>query len=317
MFLKKIKLNSKSLIGFLYLIPLLVMIILFNIVPLIQSIDASFTIRPYSNNFLITQRSLNNYKEVLNDSYFWEAIKNSTAILFIATFISFIIAFVLAYVIESLILKSSKNIFLNLIYSQFFLSSFAIGFSFLVLFGEKNIFFRILNLNDLNFRFGKINIIWYYILFQIWRSLPFNTILFAATINKANRKYYKLIKLDNLSFFNKVKDIYFVELKNTIFVIMLTNFVFAFLLYPGAILDTNFDLKLYHGHTVASYILERLGIPRAVQINQGQIYSSSILVLIYIFFLAIVWNLLRPKFIKKLYLIFKKVFGVFYAKKNI
>lgn len=96
------------------------MIILFNIVPLIQSIDASFTIRPYSNNFLITQRSLNNYKEVLNDSYFWEAIKNSTAILFIATFISFIIAFVLAYVIESLILKSSKNIFLTLIYSQFF-----------------------------------------------------------------------------------------------------------------------------------------------------------------------------------------------------
>ncbi|MCU4117202.1 sugar ABC transporter permease [Mycoplasma zalophi] len=295
--------NPENWVGWFYLIPLFVLIILFTILPIIQSMQGAFETHPYRNKLTITKIGLDNFKWVWKDNNFWVAIKNSTIILFVATFISFIISFFVAFLIESFILKVARSAFLTVFYSQFFLSSFAVGIAFVLLFGEKNVFFKLFAQNKFSFTSGKTHIVWYFVLFQVWRSLPFNIILFAAAINKANLKYKKLMQTDNLKTWSKIKYVYFQELKVTIFSITITNFIFAFLLYPNAILESTFNYEKHQAFTVSSYILRFLGIGdgEGFYYNISRAYASSMLIFAYAILLMLFVYLFRIKNLKRVY----------------
>ncbi|QJG67059.1 carbohydrate ABC transporter permease [Mycoplasma phocoenae] len=305
---KQILIEKKDWIGYVYLLPLLFLIICFIFVPILNSFNSSLVIYPNKHNLTITSKGFDNYLDVLSDKQFYHAVKNSTLVLILGTALSFFIAFVISLSLESLISKMTSNLLLTLIYSQFYISSFAVGTAFIYLFGEKNIFFKAFG-SDFSFYFGKSNIFWYYVIFQIWRSLPFNIVLFSASINKANIKYKRVMTIDNLSLFNKIKDIYLKEINKTIFVVICTNFIFAFLMYPYIVLDEHFPIESRNGHTVASYILKYLGIPKGEYWNKEKAFAASFSVLVFVFLNLIILHLLRPKFWKKLIQLIKHTKG--------
>ncbi|WP_212751826.1 sugar ABC transporter permease [Mycoplasma miroungirhinis] len=300
--------NTDNILGSIYLTPLFVLIILFTILPIIQSINGAFETHPYRNKLTITEIGLDNFNYVWKDNNFWSAIKNSTIVLFVATFISFIFAFFIAFLIESFILKLARSAFLTVFYSQFFLSGFAVGISFVLLFGDTNVFFKIFANNKFSFTAKTLDIVWYFVLFQVWRSLPFNIILFAAAINKANIKYKKIIQTDNLKTFSKIRYVYFQELKVTIFSITITNFIFAFLLYPNAILEDNYNYTKNHAFTVSNYILRFLGagVGQEFYYDAQKAYAASILVFVYAILLMFLVYLFRFKHMKKLSILIHK-----------
>lgn len=184
------------------LLPLLLFILVFTLVPIlhtfVKSLKAPISIHDrtrYNYNF-------NNYNNILSDPNFKHAVLNSTLVLFFGSGISLVLSLIFALVVNSLISKFTQRAFLTILFSQFFISGFAIGIAFTMFFGNKNLFFYILGKSEYTFTASsnkKLPIWLYYSIFQIWRSLPFNLILFASAISRADLKYKKLMLNDNLT----------------------------------------------------------------------------------------------------------------------
>ncbi|MBU4689629.1 carbohydrate ABC transporter permease [Mycoplasma zalophidermidis] len=286
----------------LFMLPLLICILMFTILPIADTFSKSLQYHPYESNQTITTINFKNYEKVFIDPDFPSAILNSTMVLILGTSISILLAFGFAIIIETLILKTARNVFLSLIYSQFFISSFAVGVSFIFLFGPKNVFFRLFGFDGVSFTTGSYKFpIWvYYSLFQIWRSLPFNLILFASAINKANAKYFKLMKNDNIRLFEIIRHIYIKEVSKIFFTIIFTNFIFASLLYPQAILDqTTFDFSTNKAHTITSFVLDFMGADRKIY-NPQKAYAAAFFGFIYLLFLLLLMLVFRPANIKRI-----------------
>ncbi len=96
-----------------------------------------------------------------------------------------VLALAFALIINSIVSTVTKRAILSLIYSQFFISGFAVGIAFTLFFGSKGLFFYLIGLDKYSFTSGSKRIsIWiYYVIYQIWRSLPFNLVLFVFASN--------------------------------------------------------------------------------------------------------------------------------------
>ncbi|MCS4536604.1 sugar ABC transporter permease [Mycoplasma sp. CSL7475-4] len=233
---------------------------------------------------------------MLNDTGFKAAIQNTSAVLLLGTGISIILALFFAVIIESLIHKKTKTAVLGILYSQFFISSFAVGLAFSLFFGEKRVFFRLFNLEQYAFTSGSHKTpIWvYYTLFQVWRSLPFNLILFAAAINKANAKYFRLMRTDKISLINKIKYVYVPELNKVMFAILFTNFIYAGLFLPEAILGANYNFDINKAHTLTSYTIKYFGGGSQPSLKYEKGYAAAFFSFIYLLSLLLLAIIVQP-----------------------
>ncbi|MGZ9414252.1 sugar ABC transporter permease [Mycoplasma sp. 5370] len=274
---------------FLLILPLLILLFLFYIYPIIKSTYESFIVFPSSTKKTIFIYGLNNFNNVINDFNFKIAIENSTFLFFIPTFISLFLSIFIAYMLSTISMKKTQNLFLKLIYSQFFISYFAVGIAFLLLFGEQNLFFKIFNSNA-SFTHGnnKLNIKLYLFIFQVWRSLSFNIVIFTFIFISINKKYHKVMILDNLNFWDKMKYLYFKEFQKHLLIIIYTNLVFSALLYPGAIMEED-KIEELQAHTLSSYVLSLIQpINGTLEIDINKAYAASILSLFYLLFLFLI-----------------------------
>ncbi|PAF54743.1 sugar ABC transporter permease [Mycoplasmopsis agassizii] len=283
--------------GFVLLAPLLILLIIFTIVPIFVTFSNSFNVYP-PHTRLESFAGIENFQDVIESESFNDAIKNSTFLMFVATPISLFLGIVFALVLSSIIIKVAINVFTTILYSQFFISSFAIGASFIMLFGEKNILASILNL-DISFGTAdnSVSILWVYLIFQIWRSLPFNIVLFTFTFNRVNEIHFKNFKNDKLTIVDKFFNVYIFQIKKNFFNIIYTNFIFAALMYPAAIVDFN-DLDLVRGHTITSFIYNLfLPLNGSININFEMAYAASFIAFVYILMIIFLIYIVRKKFI--------------------
>ncbi|WP_052663547.1 sugar ABC transporter permease [[Mycoplasma] testudinis] len=299
---------KENWIGLLFLIPLIFLIILFSIIPIIETFKGSFTFFPFSNTRLITETGIKNFTDLVKTTGFKNAIDNTSFVMFLTTPISIIFGLFFAMLISSMFSKFSKNFFITSLYSQFFISSFAIGISFTFLFGQKNAMSNLLNLG-ISFGAGENSrsILWVYFIFQMWRSFPFNVVIFHFAINKANLKYLKSFKIDKLKVKEKFLFIYWFELKRSFANVIYTNFIFAALIYPPAFVDFS-DLSSINGQTITSFIYQFF-VPtgNSIRINFQLAYAASLIFFSYIVFvLFLVW-LVRWKNLLKYYALFGKI----------
>ncbi|UVD81815.1 sugar ABC transporter permease [Mycoplasma iguanae] len=287
------KFNWKNLKASTFLIPLLVITVIFILYPLINTfIDSFKSYHRYSKvNF---DWSFKNFESILNDSQFQAAFGNTTIVLLVATPLGIILAFLFALLVNSLTSKLSKNVLITMLYSQFFISIFAIGTSFIFLFGNHyNAFNQAFNSN---YKFTNNQPLFLYVLFHIWRIFPFNSVLFIFAITKAIEKNYKKMRIDNLSLKDKIFHIYSYELKKSLVLMLYINFMTVMTLFPEAILGQNFPWELNHAHTLTSYIFEYINPKFGIEINDAKAAASGILVFLYILFLIILFFTFKISF---------------------
>lgn len=297
--LVKLKVKKQNLVSIFLMSPILMFIFVFSIYPIVDAFIQSFKIQdPLGPQ---TTVGIDNYKKLLVDANFNNAIQNSTILFFVSSPIALFAGFLIALLLDKLSTKISQKFFVTALYSQFFISAFAIGLSFTFLFGEKNMLSKILGI-DFSFGTGKkaIDLIWLYIIYQLWRAIPFNTVLFFFAISNINNRYRKNFVIDKLSLWDKVVNLYLKEIGVQFIVIAYTNFIFATMLYPPVITGAT-NLNLHKGHTIASYIIDS---------SKDNLYKRnaasfiSLLFLIAIFSSFIVFN---PKIWIKIYQFFKKI----------
>lgn len=281
---------SKNMQAILLLAPLLIFLFTFSVYPIFQSLFNSFKV----GSGLNWQTGFGNFKSLFAKSSFNDALKNSTILFFLSSPISLLVGFIIALLLTKLNNKIIRSFFISGLYSQFFISAFAIGIAFSFLFGQKNVFAKFLGLN-FSFVGGekRINLIWLYLIYQLWRSIPFNSVLFFFAISSVNAKYKKNLKIDKISLKDRIFNLYFKEISNQFMVIAYTNFVFATMLYPSVITG-NLNLDLNNGHTLASYILN-------VRDDLGQQSTASFVSFLYLLAIFSTFVVFRVKTWKWVY----------------
>ncbi|WP_435129754.1 hypothetical protein ACR82Z_00495 [Mycoplasma sp. 6243] len=286
--INKTKLSNVSL-ALLYILPLLILVIIFYIYPIVNLVHESFINFPSKTKKIYYFYSWDNYRRVIEDNDFQTGLKNSTFLFFVPTFISLFLSIIVSYLISSLTLKRTRNFFLKLIYSQFFISGYTVGLAFILLFGEENLFFGIFN-SKRSFLYGNnlLSIKFYMTLFQLWRSMPFNIVIFGFIFSRINVKYAKLIKIDNLRFWDRLKYLYYVEFRKYFILVTYTNLIFSFLMYPGAIIPEE-RIVPTGAHTLTSYIFSLIKpFAGTLSVDTNKAYAASLLVILYLLFLFII-----------------------------
>ncbi|QYR08479.1 sugar ABC transporter permease [Mycoplasmopsis agalactiae] len=307
---KEIKRKTASVVQIILLIlPLVLCILFFTISPIIHTFIKSLRYNPNPTDLTAYVIGTGNYNGILSDPNFKSAIFNSTMVLLVGTSISMVLALAFALIINSIMSVVTKRVILSIIYSQFFISGFAVGIAFTLFFGSKGLFFYLIGLDKYSFTSGNHRIpIWiYYVVYQIWRSLPFNLVLFAAAIFRGELKYAKLMKCDNLSKMQKVKYVYTNEISKVFFSILFTNFIFSSLMYPQAILERSFNLDLEKAHTLTSYTGKYFGLGNNPVLIYPRGYSSAFFSFAYLISLLCLMQLIRPKTIKWFINLVKKI----------
>ncbi|VEU59199.1 sugar ABC transporter permease [Mesomycoplasma neurolyticum] len=302
------KIHKKHLMSILFILPFIIFIILFYIYPFYFSLKNAFIFpdNEYKEtNFIF---GIKNFSLVLKDKDFWIAFNNSNFLFFLGLPISILISLIFAFLLNSLLSKIFKKIFINIIYSQFFISIFAIGISFTLLFGEKNVFFKMFNIEYNVINNKNVWVFKFYLLFfTVWKSLSFNIVFLSFIFAFLDNKYNKQIGLDKLKFKDKFIYLYFLENKKMFFILLYSNITFTFLIYPGILLENEADILKINGHTFSSYILNLLNpLDNSIYFDYNKAFAASIIVILYLF-LIIVISILFYWIIKILYLKINKI----------
>ncbi|EFF41767.1 carbohydrate ABC transporter permease [Mycoplasmopsis alligatoris] len=285
--------KNKKIWNLFLLLPLFFIVCFFTLYPLINSIVDSLKVFPYGTKVRYTI-GLDNFNKLFNDEYFLNSFKNTTLIIFVFMPLSLILSLFIALFVNTIKSKIGKNVLKTLLYSQFFISSFANGISFVFHFGSNNAFAKLFNLN-ISFAQGKnsVSIFIIYLIFFLWRTLPFNIVIFLFGLNKIEKKYQNSLFIDNLGKKDKLLYVFLPELKNSFKLIVYTNFSLAILFLPSFFIDNNIDLDFINGQVIAGYIFEII-IPKnnSISIKTELANAACFVFILYIFVTLFIYRIL-------------------------
>ena len=233
--------------AWLYLAPVIILVVIFLLYPLLNTIFISFTKNYNYTTGKYDGFTLDNFGIILHiipyqssDGAAWESSFTSNAIpnTFILTFITVPVSISLALII-SVALNSIKA-FQKFLQTVFFLpyvtNSIAIGMVFSVLFDDSGL---------INFIFGT-NTQWIYntpthiamvplCLFIVWNSIPFKILILLSGLQGIDKQYYQAAQIDATPKWKVFTRITVPLLFPQILYLMITSFIGAFKEYNSIV----------------------------------------------------------------------------------
>ena len=216
--------------AWLFLLPALSVIAVFNIYPMIRSFIISFQ---KGSLFNLKFTGLTNYITVLKDPIYHTALKNTSIYAFFVVPICLVISLVIAWLIFEKI--KQKGFFETIFFIPYVTSTIAIGIVFKFLlnsrYGMVNQIIGLFGiapinwLSDINMSMPSL------IIFGIWSGLAFNIIILLAGFRNINPEYYKVADMFGANEWEKFKRITLPQLIPTITFLSTVNFISAFKVY--------------------------------------------------------------------------------------
>ena len=193
--------------GWLYLLPALLFLGIFMVYPLIDVLVYSFE---ESYNFAsqsYTGVGLYNYKYVLRDPYFIQALKNTFIIVIITVPVSTTLSLLVAYLLSRI--TKLKELFQTVSFLPYVTNTLAVGLVFMILFkktpysdGMINILIHFFGGESVDFIDGpywaKMMVMCIY---TVWVVMPFKILILTSALASVNETYYKAARVDGTSSF--------------------------------------------------------------------------------------------------------------------
>lgn len=216
--------------AWLFLLPSLIVIMIFSIYPLFRSLFMSF-----QKGTLINQEyaGIENYQKVLSDPVFFKALKNTALYAFTVVPIALIIGLAIAWIIFEKV--KHKSFFETLFFMPYVTSTIAIGIVFRYFFnGSYGIINFLLSkvgipainwLDDVDMSMTTL------IIFGVWTSLAFNIIILLAGLRNIDPEHYKIAKMFGAKDGEIFRRITLPQLVPTIAFLLTVNIIGAFKVY--------------------------------------------------------------------------------------
>lgn len=286
----------KSLTGYLFMLPFLVLFIIFIMIPVIVALYTSLT------NYNMLQPpewlGLTNYKLLfMDDDVFLIALKNTFIFAFITGPIGYILSFVTAWIINQL---RFRNIFSLAFYAPSITSGIAMSAVWLYFFSPD----RYGLINNVLINLGVINepVLWtidtryilaVIIIISVWMSMGTGFLVFLAGLQSIPKELYESGRIDGVR--NKLQEVWYITIpmvKPQLLFGAINSIVASFGAFDIAVSVAGIPSPNYAGHTIVAHLYD----VAFIRFEMG--YASSVAMVLFLitFFLGrIIMKLLSSK----------------------
>ncbi|PZE21574.1 ABC transporter permease subunit [Paenibacillus xerothermodurans] len=211
---------------YLMMLPVLGYFILFSYYPLMRGLIISF-----ENFRLIGSRpfvGLQNYMTVVNDSAFWEALRNTLLIGGGSLLLGFIMPILLALSLNEVLSTWFKKVTQMVVYLPHLFSWVVVGGMWIMMLspdtGIVNQILLILGADKpVGFMSSSVYSRWVMILSSVWKEMGFTCILYLAAIVSINPSLYEAARNDGAGRFQLVRFVTLPSLVTTMKVVIMLN----------------------------------------------------------------------------------------------
>lgn len=187
---------KKNIMGYVFVMPALLAILLFVVYPVLDALRVSF----YQHNGTIGDFvGLYNYKYILSDNLFLQAVSNTFFMAVFALIIGIPSSFIIATLLNSA--PFGKNLFKGLVFTPNVTSMVAASLVFVFIFyptagGPINYFLSLFGVEPLNWlvsnRLSQLVIV----LMATWHSMGYNSLIWLAGLQSISRELYEAAEVD-------------------------------------------------------------------------------------------------------------------------
>lgn len=272
--------------AWLFLLPALLIIAIFNVFPLIQTFKLSF-FKGSLNNLIFN--GFTNYQIVLQDPKFHTALVNTSTYAFIVVPLGLIISMFIAVTIYEKI--KYKDFFETIFFIPYLTSIIAVGVVFRYLFngdyGFINYILSFLNVGPINFLDDPNMSLTTLIIFGVWSSLAFNIIILLSGLRNVNESYYKVADMFGATKFEQFRKITLPQLLPIITFLSMVNFISAFKVYAQVYAVFNGKAGIADSATTAVfYIFNKF----YVENRYGQGMAAAVILFLLILLFTLIQN---------------------------
>lgn len=242
--------------AWLYLAPTIVLLAIFTVWPIINTIRISF-LENYGVMKEIGGMTFNvgfgNFEKIVNYPKFWDCMKTTILLCVITVPVSTILALLISVILNSI--KPLRRVLQTIYFLPYVTNSIAIGMVFAAMFnmvgtafGSENEIIQTAGIiNNIIEAFGGTKVNWinvgssYWanmtvmIIYIVWNALPFKILILLGGLQSVNKQYYDAAKVDGTSKFRTLTRITVPLLSPMIAYVVITGFIGGFKEYSSIV----------------------------------------------------------------------------------
>ena len=256
--------KKNNLKAWLYLLPAILFLAVFMVYPLIDvciySVEENYNFASQT----ATGVGLENFRFVLSDPYFVQALKNTFLIVIITVPLSTGISLLISLGLTSI--KTLRNTLQTVYFLPYVTNTLAVGLVFMILFrkteysnGLVNNLITMLGGSAVDFIDGpywaKMFVMCFY---TIWVVMPFKILILTSALASVNQDYYKAAKVDGAGSFRIFRKITLPMISSTVFYLIITGFIGAFKAYSDEVAIFGTNLNAAGMNTIVGYVYDML-----------------------------------------------------------
>ncbi|MFX0550050.1 carbohydrate ABC transporter permease [Hathewaya histolytica] len=274
--------NNKK--GYLYLLPSLIIILVFQLYPVIKVLFMSFYTKFDYIKDVVYKRGLDNYKYVLSDKNFYLALKNTFTYVLISVPLTICIALFIASLLNSNI--KFKNFFRSVYFLPFVTSTIAISVGWRWIFhsdqGLLNIALNSIGISSKEFLKDSNYTMPLLVLLNIWKNLGYNVIIILAGMQSIDERYYYAARIDGATKWQIFKSITLPLLSPIILFLSITSIIRGFKLFDSIfILYDKTPGPLNSAMTIVFYIFDKFYLNWQFAVAAAASFVLFIIILIF------------------------------------
>lgn len=256
--------KKNNLKGWLYLLPTILFLGAFMVYPLIDvfvySLEEGYNSASQSFNGV----GLYNYRYVLRDPYFLQALKNTFLMVVVTVPLSTGLALLISVGLSSI--KRLRELYQTVYFLPYVTNTLAVGLVFMILFRKTPYSDGLMNALLSGFGLGPVDFIdgpyaaklFVLCFYTIWVVLPFKILILTNALASVKADYYKAARVDGTSKWRTFARITLPMISPTIFYLVVTGFIGAFKSYSDAVALFGVDLNAAGMNTLVGYIYDML-----------------------------------------------------------
>lgn len=250
--------------GWLYLLPTFLFLGLFLVYPLVDvfvySLEESFNFASQT----YTGVGLYNFRYVLRDPYFLQALKNTFILVIITVPVSTALALLISVALSSV--EKLRQAYQTIFFLPYVTNTLAVGLVFMILFkqtpysdGLMNLLLSVVGLGPVDFIGGpywaKMLVLCVY---TIWIVMPFKILILTGSLASVDETYYNAARVDGAGRKRVFWKITLPMISPSVFYLIITGFIGAFKAYSDAVALFGTDLNAAGMNTIVGYIYDML-----------------------------------------------------------
>ncbi len=246
--------------GWLYLLPAILFLGVFMVYPLIDVLIYSLEEGYNSASQTYFGVGVYNYRYVLRDPYFLQALKNTFILVIITVPLSTGLALLISLGLASI--EKLRNLFQTVYFLPYVTNTLAVGLVFMILFKKTAYSDGLINLllgTSIDFIDGpywaKMLVLCIY---TVWVVMPFKILILTGSLASVNQQYYDAAKIDGTPRLRMFTRITLPVISPSVFYLVITGFIGAFKAYSDAVALFGTNLNAAGMNTIVGYVYDML-----------------------------------------------------------